>query len=291
MKHRLEHRLLIASVAVSEAVLIKIGLQMLLTHGMVNTGNPALDEAPEALNRVGVDISPNVDLGLMLNALVLVAALTKPRKLAAFVGVDQSARHDVLPNQATVDLGANRVNVGGLDSALALDRSKDSSLVADVAASLTAPTAPDVGMVDFYRPTELSVILIEQGANSVEHPPCRLVGDTDFALKLLGRDATASRSHEKDRVKPSAKRCPRVLKDGACHRVLMVPTAVAGVGRAALNPVVLGDFATDLAEDAIGVQVAPEPIKTGCIIGEVSLEVADCIFLHGYHLPSRDNIA
>lgn len=277
--------------AVPEGVFIQVGLQMLLTDGMVDTGNPALDQAPEALNRVGVDISPDVDLRVVEDTPVLIAALTKLGELAAFVCVDEGAWHDVSSNQASINLGANRVDVGGLDSPFALDCSENSGLVVDVASPHPASPSPDVCVINFDRPAELSIVLIEQGANPIEHAPCRLVGDADLTLQLLSRDTAAGRGHEKDRVKPNAKGCPRVLKDGACHRVLVVPAAVTGIGWAALDSVVLGDFAADLAEDAIGVQVIPKPIKTGCIIREVFLEVADCVFLHGYHLLSRDSIA
>ena len=63
---------------------------MLSADGMVDTGNPALHEAPKALNRVGMDISAHVDLGLVLNAPVLVAALAEFGKLSPLVCVDKA---------------------------------------------------------------------------------------------------------------------------------------------------------------------------------------------------------
>lgn len=261
-----------------------------MTNGVIHAGNAALYQHPEALDPVGVHVTTHPNFRGMVNALMLVAASTETRKLSTLVCVDQGARHDMFPNEPSVGLGTNCIHMTGLDSSLALYGTKHRSFVGDVAATLPTAASADVGVIDFDCSAERPMILVEQQTNSVEHAPRGLVGDASFTLNLLGRDTAAGLRHKVNSVEPQAKRSARVLEDRACHRVLMMTAAVAGIGWAALDPVVLGHFAADLAEDAIGVQVIPEPIKAGFVGWEVSFKVPDGVLFHGRYLPFGDSV-
>jgi hypothetical protein len=54
--------------------------------------------------------------------------------------------------------------------------------------------------------------------------------------------------------------------------------------------VVLRDLLAELAEDAFWVEVIPQPVKTGLVGWEVSLEVSDGVLFHGSYLPFGDSI-
>jgi hypothetical protein len=106
----------------------------------------------------------------------------------------------------------------------------------------------------------LFLVLVEHGADLVEHAPCRLVGDAKLPLQLLCRDPAASLAHEEDGVEPEPERRGRPLEDCAFHRVHMVAAELAGVRRARLHPMMLGHALALGAENAVRVQAGDEPI-------------------------------
>ena len=56
----MEHRSPVAAVVVSEGILIKVRLQMLGAHGMVDPVDPALQKTPKTIDSVGVNIADHV---------------------------------------------------------------------------------------------------------------------------------------------------------------------------------------------------------------------------------------
>ena len=52
----------------------------------------------------------------------------------------------------------------------------------------------------------------------------------------------------------------------------MVSAVLATIRRAAHYAIMLGDFLTVLAKDAIGIEVVLEPFQTGRVIGKLCLE-------------------
>lgn len=69
---------------------------MLRANCMVDAANAALQQAPKALNRVGVGVAGNVDLSSVVDPLVLVALTGKRLVGGEFVAVNRGARDDVL---------------------------------------------------------------------------------------------------------------------------------------------------------------------------------------------------
>ena len=55
--------------------------------------------------------------------------------------------------------------------------------------------------------------------------------------------------------------------------VNMVAAVIARVGRATLDAVMLRDLFAVFAVDSIGVKAVLQPLKTGCIVGKLAVEV------------------
>ena len=63
LKESSEHRLLIVPMIIAKAVLVQVGLQILLTDGMISTANSAFQKAPKSFDGVNVDVADNVHSG------------------------------------------------------------------------------------------------------------------------------------------------------------------------------------------------------------------------------------
>lgn len=59
---------------VAKAVFIKVGLQIMASHIVIDTAQPVLYERPESLNCIGVDVANNVHLLAVIDSAVLPAA-------------------------------------------------------------------------------------------------------------------------------------------------------------------------------------------------------------------------
>jgi hypothetical protein len=70
------------------------------------------------------------------------------------------------------------------------------------------------------------------------------------------------------------------VEDRASRRVYVMTTFLATVGLAALDKMMLGDFAANLACDTIRPAIVNQPVKASPIIGELALKILDRVFLH-----------
>lgn len=73
-KEAQKHRLRVESPIVAEAVFVQIGLEILLADRVINAAYSALDEAPEPLHGVRVNLANHIDLFTVLDALMGIAA-------------------------------------------------------------------------------------------------------------------------------------------------------------------------------------------------------------------------
>lgn len=170
---------------------------------MIYPADAALHDGPKALNGVGVDISTHVDTRFMPDAPMLPTALAEFSELSPLIGVNEGARHDVLANEARVDVRANRADVLDLDASLALNGSEDGLFVVDVPAPHAASSPADVGVVNLdCAGQRLPVLSHQLVSDFVGHAPRRLVGNAKFALQLLSGNAASGAGHEVHGVKP-----------------------------------------------------------------------------------------
>jgi len=61
MKERSKHRMRVETAVVAEAVLVKVGLEVLPAHRVIHAADPTLYKAPEAFDGVRMNISHHVD--------------------------------------------------------------------------------------------------------------------------------------------------------------------------------------------------------------------------------------
>ena len=68
LKKRHEHRLIVVPPIVAERKLIQVRLQELLTHHVVCAADPALYQAPESLNRIGMNVAHDIHASGVIDA-------------------------------------------------------------------------------------------------------------------------------------------------------------------------------------------------------------------------------
>ena len=144
-----------------------------------------------------------------------------------------------------------------------------------------ARTTADVHLVHLDRAVQLHVAVVHQlVANEREHAPRRLVGDAQFSLQLLGRDAATSAGHEVHRIEPQVQRRGRLVEDRACRRVNVQSACRARPRLAGLSSAVALEGADLFALGAVSLvgiveRVArlPKPRQTGLVVREVSHEL------------------
>ena len=66
------------SPVVAESVFVKVSLQVLGAHAVVHAADPALYKAPESLNRLGVNVSRDVDSRAVVDSTVNVSRCLHP---------------------------------------------------------------------------------------------------------------------------------------------------------------------------------------------------------------------
>ena len=165
---------------------IQIGVQMLNAHLMIRTDDGALEQAPDALNAVSVNVADNPFLGRVVNPMVLrVGILNAPigRKL---VGVDRfRVGRGVVVNELVQgrlvrvldDLKPNLSRRWTAPMAIAL--------FPFVAAAHPAHLPADVGFVHFDNaPQKLGVNLAHGSADAMAEMPRGLIGNVQRALDL-----------------------------------------------------------------------------------------------------------
>lgn len=243
---------------------------------MINATNAALDEAPEALNGVRVNVSNNVDLLAVVDPVVGVSASTQAVVGTEVIGKDNGLWENVFLDESIQGVG---FNVGGdncSNLSLSLNHTNDRSFVSSAPArSLGSASVVSLIHFDFAikATNRAALIVVQHRANLLEHAPCSFVGDARLALNLLGRDSATGLCHQVDRIEPSRKWRGRLVEDRVSGRVNVMAAMIARVGRAAPNAVMLRDRVARFAKDAIRVQVVLEPFKAGRVIWKLLLEV------------------
>jgi hypothetical protein len=125
-----------------------------------------------------------------------------------------------------------------------------------------------------------ALFVAQHGTNLLEHTPCGFVGYARLALNLLGADPAPRLSHEVDRIEPCCERSGRFMKDRVGCWVNMMAAMIAGVGRTALDAVMLRDRIAGFAKDAVREQVILEPLQAGSVIWKLLLEVLQRVRQH-----------
>lgn len=259
---------------------------------VVHARKTPLNQAPESLNRVRVNVARDVDLGAVIDSMMLVSACAESDVSVPFVCENHSARKNVLFDDSFQRGSLRVIGQNSLDAALPL-RDADHGLLAQFVAGHRATAAAlalaaEIGFVNLNLARELAAVasrpdgfVIQHGANLLEHAPRGFVGHACLTLNLLCRDAAARLRHEVDRVEPQLQRRGRLVKDRVRRGVDVVTAVVARVGRAARYAVMQGLTATlDAVRSAVRVEAAEQPLQTRGIVRELLLKVPERERLH-----------
>src|SRR5579859_5115915 len=252
---------------------------------MVHATDTVLDQAPEAVDGVGMDLAIDVDVSAVVYPMVLIAVDREDGVGWEFVREDHAFRKDTLLDEWDERFGSRIVQFFDDDLSTSFDGADDwrfTGCSSTLNALVTFPLVHVLGLpahvsfidLDFAR-ERIAIVVIQHGPNLLEHSPRRLVGDASFALDLLRRDPATCRGHEVDGVEPKTKRGRRLVVDRVGGRMNVIAAEVARVGRPACYPMVLCDLVALLAVNPIGIEMVLEPFQARSVVREHGVEIAD----------------
>jgi hypothetical protein len=218
--YRKPENIRVMAVVISELRLGNIQRQVLGADLVIAAHDAALEEAPEALNRVRMDRADNILLLAVVDGLVG-KFVYKERVTLVLVSGQQG--NLIAANDADEGFHIQVVSFAkdaGHNIALALHGSDDGNLCAGAFLVLGVPVvviATDIGFINFNNAHELAKFFIRQpSANAVAHVPSGFVrAETHLPLNLKGANAFLAGQHQMDNAKPITKVFVRVFEDGA----------------------------------------------------------------------------
>ncbi len=220
----------ILTVVIAELKLGDVERQIPLAHLVVRPDDSALEDRPEALNRVRVDRTDDVLTERAVNhgVRVLVTEFPIGRPLVRNQQTDLFGNRSA--NEARKCLGVDAVDNLGDHLPTALDRTSNRNLAvsrAPTSAAASAGTAlvdmsvldlpTDKHLVHFHDAKQTAEVLVLQSdTDAVTHRPCGTVRTSaDDTMDLQSGNALLASQHHVNDLEPSTKRIVGVLEDGA----------------------------------------------------------------------------
>jgi hypothetical protein len=212
---------------VAEHLFIEIPKQVKWFYAHVGSFQSALEQAPEILQSVCVDLSIDVLLGMvdgLVDEILLLESLIGQER----IGVDRAACFDVSANLGLQVMLAPSRNHHCADFAAAFQNTEYGSLV--FGASLSNPAtmllgvhvsrcAADESFVYFnFAPIPAEFqnrAVLHCKPDAVKHEPCGLLSDAESASNFIGTDAVLTVGNQPEGDKPLVERERRILKDGS----------------------------------------------------------------------------
>jgi hypothetical protein len=262
---------------------VEVVLQILVANDMMNAIDAPLDEAPKALDGVGVGIAADVDFGAVVDWTMLVARPCEAVVAGEFVGEHGGAWQDMLSD---IRHQSPSFHIGcyfGDYSTVSLYHPHSNCLTSSPSATLAGPFAPDVGFVNFYLARKGVNALGHAFANQRKHAPRSLVSDTQLSFKLLGRDAAPSRGHQEYGKEPRTQRSSGLVENRIGTWRNIAVAEIAGVYLAAIDAVVLCYALTFLAIYPIWPAQVLEVFKTSILTMKLLAEVVYRKVLHRFY--------
>jgi hypothetical protein len=218
-----EHIGIIAMV-MTELELREVERKVLFADVVVGANDSALEQRPEAFDRVGVDRATNI-----LAFAVAYGLMLEPIFQEAITGVFVSGNQFNLVAHSLPDEAIQRCRVSALDYladdvSLAANGSDDADLIAHFPATDMRTLLPMAVLVlaanegfvhldDAHQLRELRIL--HRGAQAMAHIPSGRIGRSNLSLNLLGTDALLGIKHLPEHFKPDFERILRVLKNGS----------------------------------------------------------------------------
>ena len=220
---RILERLL--AVIVAKHLLVEITEKVKRLHADIGSIDPTLQEAPEVLDAVSVDVIPDVGFGVVDNhvdvnfaqALVGTQCIAVKRSSDFYIGLNMLLQHFLLavPDHGTPELSAALQQAHNGSFVLASGSGDSNGPLALVHVS---GFAADEGFVHFdfaSAPAHLDERTGLHGeANTMEHKPCGFLSDTKSAAYLVGANPVFAVGDHPDSHKPLVQTDGGILEDG-----------------------------------------------------------------------------
>src|SRR5579871_395312 len=205
-------------VVVAERLFVNVPEQMEGFDGDISAFEAPLQEAPEVLQPVGVNLPVNVGFGVIDDLVREVLTQTPVGK--QFIGVDVRSLADVLLNDGLKSLFLPVVNHGRSDLAAALEHAYHDGLLKRIVLALrgvhVSRLAADEGFIYFDMTGQLAALFsLVCLPNPVKHEPRGFLADSKSAVKLPGGDTVLGIGEEPHRRKPFIQSERGVFKDSA----------------------------------------------------------------------------
>ena len=199
---------------------------MLLTDLMERSDDGSLEERPDSLNPVGVNVPDNPLLGGVVDRLMAGVMILDSKVRLQFVGVDRFGfvLHrplDEVMEGITPDVGDSFKS----DLAATLDRPSHPSLSGAGARANTLSSTTHKRFVyfdDSKQRRAVERVITHCFPDAVAHVPCRLVTNAEATMQLVSRDTFLGLTHHVDGKEPFSQRDVGVVHDGSgCHGELV----------------------------------------------------------------------
>ena len=213
-------------IVVAENLFINVAEQMERFDANVGSFESTLEQAPEVLKAIGVNLSIDVPNG-MVNNLVLESFVIESLIRHEIVCINRTALLHSGEHFGLQVLFAPPLNDGGAYFfGLAVKNADNRNFPADSVASDETATANRIheagsaaneGFVyfDFMAPTAKfhQRLSLHGKSDAMEHEPCRLLSDAEIAPQFVGANPILAVSNHPDGDKPFVQRDRRILKD------------------------------------------------------------------------------
>ena len=211
---------------------LKVSVQVLDAHLMEGADDGAFEQAPDALDPIGMDLADNPLFRGMAHGLMPSIVILNPHVGLQLIGVNRlslilNGSMDEIMESVTLDIG------NALDSnltAIPLDGPRDPSLVALVCMTLAFGTATYQCLIHFHDPEKSGSgegIVSHRLSDAVTQIPGCLVRDSQSAVKLVRAHALLGFAHEIDGGKPLSQGQVGVVHNGSRGHAEMIAASLA----------------------------------------------------------------
>ena len=209
----------VVAVVVPPFQLFQVAVQVLCAHLVEGTDDGALEQAPHALDAVGMNVTHDPLFGRVVDHLMASIVIGDAQVGLQLVGVDRLG----LVIDGPLDKAVKRVapDVGDAlhsDLASALDGSGHPRLVALVGAAPASRLSTDHSFVHLHYPYQRGSgqrVVAHRFADAVAQIPGRLVRYSQGSVKLVGRHALLGHAHQVDGQEPRPNRQVGVVHDSS----------------------------------------------------------------------------
>ena len=218
----------VVPVVESPLQLFQVAVQVFPAHLVEGADNRPLEQAPHALDAVGVDLSDNPLLRGVAHGPVYGVMIFNPHVGLQLIGVNRlslilnCSMYEIMES-VTLDI---RDALDSDLSAVPLDGTDHPCLAFLATRSDVAFLSTDQGFVHFHDSEQggtLEGIIAHSLTDAVAQVPSRPICGSDGALELVGRDAFLGLAHQPDRQEPLTEGQVRVVHDGPGGHGELIP--------------------------------------------------------------------